>query len=414
MSKQCHQCGATLPENAAFCPVCACSLVEKKTVKTPRLWRRKLFWAIAAAAVLVLAALLIVLSLLPQSYEGIGSVQYTDADGAYTVLICYPGDARTLTPTESFALSLDPGGMTFVPSMLCVHRDGSTDVQAAFVEKIETASVTIEAVSGEAMTCDQPEALEDFPMGALTSRIWINSDCEESRIVWTLKMKNGDTIRLSQTMIQNTIPQLEYRFDETPMETAQQLQDLIDTINAEAPANASIHLYLPAVTYAEAVTLPARTCYVYGHDDSTGGTVFAAPVTVPGTETQSITIFQNVSFNGSGDVGVEASMAVQFYGCTVSGWQTGILARDGGSVYLESCVLADNDVGLLFNTHSSGYTNLDYLNNTFRGNGTAIVIAALQGTSTLRLDGCVFEGNGENLRNEIDYPVDLSRAVEKS
>ena len=42
MSKQCKNCGAELPEGASFGPHCAQSQIERKEVKPPHLWRKKL------------------------------------------------------------------------------------------------------------------------------------------------------------------------------------------------------------------------------------------------------------------------------------------------------------------------------------------------------------------------------------
>ena len=54
MSKQCRNCGADLPEDASFCPLCAQSQIERREVKPPRLWRKKAL--ITAGCALVLAA----------------------------------------------------------------------------------------------------------------------------------------------------------------------------------------------------------------------------------------------------------------------------------------------------------------------------------------------------------------------
>lgn len=56
MSKRCKNCGTDLPEDASFCPRCAQSQIERRAIKPPRLWRKKVL--ITAGCVLVLAAAL--------------------------------------------------------------------------------------------------------------------------------------------------------------------------------------------------------------------------------------------------------------------------------------------------------------------------------------------------------------------
>ena len=42
MSKKCIKCGHPLPDNASFCPHCTAVQMEKKEVKTPRRWKKKM------------------------------------------------------------------------------------------------------------------------------------------------------------------------------------------------------------------------------------------------------------------------------------------------------------------------------------------------------------------------------------
>lgn len=56
MGKKCMYCGASLPEDASFCPRCAKSLIEKTEIKFPRPWRRKLLRALACTLALAVLA----------------------------------------------------------------------------------------------------------------------------------------------------------------------------------------------------------------------------------------------------------------------------------------------------------------------------------------------------------------------
>ena len=53
---KCKFCGAELPENAGFCPVCNRGLIEKKEVKVPAPRKKKLLALCALALVVAVAA----------------------------------------------------------------------------------------------------------------------------------------------------------------------------------------------------------------------------------------------------------------------------------------------------------------------------------------------------------------------
>ena len=52
-TKTCIRCGAALPEEAAFCPVCTASQMERQTMALPR--RRRRVWPVAAGCLLLVA-----------------------------------------------------------------------------------------------------------------------------------------------------------------------------------------------------------------------------------------------------------------------------------------------------------------------------------------------------------------------
>ena len=52
-TKTCLRCGAALPEEAAFCPVCTASQMERQTMALPR--RRRRVWPVAAGCLLLVA-----------------------------------------------------------------------------------------------------------------------------------------------------------------------------------------------------------------------------------------------------------------------------------------------------------------------------------------------------------------------
>lgn len=71
MSKFCKYCGAELPDEASFCPVCAADQVVKAEVEIPKPRKKRIFAAIIAGAAVVIAAagLWAVFNTVPESPE---------------------------------------------------------------------------------------------------------------------------------------------------------------------------------------------------------------------------------------------------------------------------------------------------------------------------------------------------------
>ena len=113
MSKKCRNCGAELPEGAAFCPSCTQSQIERAEVKPPRLWRKKAAIVLMAVLLLCIAALTIYLIQRPKVYEGGASVTYTDKDGTYELLVSFfPGDIIADRPISNKTVSISRDEMS--------------------------------------------------------------------------------------------------------------------------------------------------------------------------------------------------------------------------------------------------------------------------------------------------------------
>ena len=69
MSKECIKCGHPLPDNASFCPHCTAVQMEKKEVKPPRRWKKKVLMVLGILAVVAAVGTLISLHHRPQTYE---------------------------------------------------------------------------------------------------------------------------------------------------------------------------------------------------------------------------------------------------------------------------------------------------------------------------------------------------------
>ena len=96
MSRKGIKCGHPLPDNASFCPHCTAVQMEKKEVKTPRRWKKKMLMVLGILAVVAAVGTLISLHHRPQTYEGSAQIVYPDKDKSYKVLLTFSeGDGVT-------------------------------------------------------------------------------------------------------------------------------------------------------------------------------------------------------------------------------------------------------------------------------------------------------------------------------
>ena len=411
MSKQCRNCGAELPDDAAFCPHCTQVQQEKAYRRPPRRWRKYLLLGVLAALLLAAAAAFVLLRHRPQVCEGGAEVVYTDG-GVYHVLLTFSANGGVMTVAEpQIGVALPSGMESALPSQLYVWREDTADeVWEEFLDKVESSRVeTVPLQGGGTMTAAEPVHHADFPHAALQSDVIYTSESGSNEVLWTLNMKNGDTILLRQRIDASAQDTVCYDPQTAPMDTAAELQAQLDTVAAEVSADTIVDLYLPPVTYDEPIRFDGPAFRVYGGSDGTHETTFAAPVTLRAVN-PIFTEFFGVCFAGSGDVGLTALSSAVLHGYTVTGWDTGVCARDAW-VCVKGCSFADNAAGLMFD--SMGYTSSDafFVDNQFRDNETAVSIRRLAGDVVLDFSGTAFSGNGTDLENPASHPTDLSGAI---
>ena len=83
--------------------------------------------------------------------------------------------------------------------MLGVYRDGVLVAPEAFLDKVE--GCTPEAFPNEdgALDVGVPSYQEMFAPAVLMAPVWFTGASGTNELVWTLTMKNSDTIRLNHT-----------------------------------------------------------------------------------------------------------------------------------------------------------------------------------------------------------------------
>lgn len=452
--KKCINCGSDLPDGAAYCPHCETSQFDKQRVEPPK--KRRGAIAAAVCTVILVAAVSVGVGLswgggpaaIPtegvagtapagtapaetapaatapaettgpeDELSGIGAdMVYASDGGSYRLVLTIDtvnGGVQTPQPERNYVCA--EGNWSANPSQLYVYdAEDSSPANEEFMALVD--SYTVEVLPrGDArqMEYSAPAADPSFPGAALVSHIEFTYGCGTNDILWTLNMKNGDTVQLRQIITITDIETITYTPEDVPMDTTEDLQSLMDYIDLELPLNTAVDIYLPPVTYTGDLRLaPRRGVSLYGsYDDEGNTTTFTGSITVCSAYMQ-LTDLDGIRFEGSGGTAVTAHDGVYINNCTFTGWDTAAIALEGSWIGVGNSIFEDNGVALHFNTDATyHYVNSSYWNTAFRNNGAAIIIDNLPGSEVLRFPKCVFSGNGTDIMNNAGHPLDTSGAV---
>ena len=411
MSKTCRNCGAELPEGASFCPHCAQSQIEKAKAAPPRLWRKKALIAAAGVLLLALAVLVCFCATRPKTYEGGATVVYTDQDGSYELLVTFhPDDIVNNRPVGEKSVSQSTDEVSNMTVMLGVYQDGEIADTEAFFEKVERCTLEASPNEDGALVLTEPSYNTNFLPAARESDITYSGASGTNDLHWTLRMKNGDTIRLKQTF--EVIPLIHqvYTPEDTPLDTMEDLTALLARINEEVPEETIVDVYLPPVTYRGKLTMVSRAVNLYGCTDGSGRTVFTDTLSVNADNPSNVMLF-DLDFEGDGGTGLSATASVYMGGCSFTGWDVGAVALDGGMIGVERCTFRNNGVGFKYNTVVYHSFNDVFPDCTIEGNDIGVQFARLDGTITLDFVGSVFSGNRIDIDNPAQYSIDTSRTM---
>ena len=411
MSKTCRNCGAELPEGASFCPHCAQSQIEKAKAAPPHLWRKKALIAAAGVLLLALAVLVCFCATRPKTYEGGATVVYTDQDGSYELLVTFhPDDIVNNRPVGEKSVSQSTDEVSNMTVMLGVYQDGEIADTEAFFEKVERCTLEASPNEDGALVLTEPSYNTNFLPAARESDITYSGASGTNDLHWTLRMKNGDTIRLKQTF--EVIPLIHqvYTPEDTPLDTMEDLTALLARINEEVPEETIVDVYLPPVTYRGKLTMVSRAVNLYGCTDGSGRTVFTDTLSVNADNPSNVMLF-DLDFEGDGGTGLSATASVYMGGCSFTGWDVGAVALDGGMIGVERCTFRNNGVGFKYNTVVYHSFNDVFPDCTIEGNDIGVQFARLDGTITLDFVGSVFSGNRIDIDNPAQYSIDTSRSM---
>ena len=413
MSKKCVKCGHTLPDDASFCPHCTTVQTEKREIKTPRRWKRAALTVIGILILIAVIGVAVSMYHRPKAYEGGAQIDYVDKDKTYKVLLTFSeGDGVTGHAQGERTDTLAEGLDSALPCQLYVlDQDTGKLAWEEFSKEVESCRVDTKPADGSRkMEYIEPMYNESFPNAAYTSDIYFTSESGTNDIVWTVKMKNGDTISLSTRLTIEKLPAVTYHAEDTPMETTEELQELMDSIDKEVSSGTPVYLYLPAVTYDGDITFGDHTWEINGSTSGDTTTTFTGTVSLKGLNGNYADI-SGIRFEGSSGTGLDAYCFASASECSFEGWDTAVYAHTGGWVNVTDSTFTDNKIGLKFDTTMSYGSSPNYLNNIFTGNGTAVCIDNLPGNEVIDFAGSTFSGNDTDIENKAGHTINTAKAT---
>lgn len=416
--KPCPHCGASLHEEASFCPYCARTVNEREEVRPPRhMPRRALYSAlIVFAAVAALALLAFGVHNRPRTYESdTGELEY----GGYRLLLTRGWDVEPV-PLASFHAMIDYAYRTPAPLYAISLEDG-TAAPDAFLDGVASVTAAISSPNSlVGISCTEPEAQSEYyPEAAVLSLVDFilkgPGDCA-AELLYTITMKNGDVIRMRQAYTFESVSIYTYTAQDAPMDTIEELQALVDRVCEEIGEYDQLHLYLPAITYAGGLEIRGRLVKLYGSLAPDGQrTAFTGTTRI--SSPQGVSAFQDIAFQGSGqDVGILVSGTTRFQlvNCRVSGWETGYQAVDSAWIDADGTIFADNRMGLCFDSADTPMVSDNYYTgNTFQNNDTAVLLKRVGSDAPLGFPDTLFTGNGTDIDNRCGQELELEGAVFK-
>lgn len=414
MTKKCKNCGTDLPESASFCPHCTQSQIDRTEVKPPRLWRKKTLYVLLSLLLLtgiVLAVLF--LPHRPKTFEGAASLTYTDKNGTYNLcLSTFPDDIQNGRPEEQRSLTLSADGETCLPSLMGIYQNGALVDPDAFLSKVENFTVTASPDEAHTITFGGIGHMDVFAPSTLSAEVILTGQSGTNDIIWTLFMKNGDTIRLKHTYEIIPLSHLSYTADDVPLNTMEDLRALLKRIDEEVPAETVVDIYLPPETYTGDLGITTRAVNLYGCSDGSGRTVIEGSLTVS-THFPDNVMLHDLDFVGSGGAGLTASASAVINHCSFTGYDIGADVEDGGMIGVEACTFRQNGIGFRYNTNSYYSFKTVFPDSVVEDNGIGVQFLNIPGNTLLDFVGTVFSNNTTDIDNPISYPIETSLATFK-
>ena len=415
MEKTCPHCGAPLPKEAAFCPYCARCINSRSVLKRPYPGMRKTLWMFLPLFLAAAVFFSIFLRTRPRTYDGMGEVIYTDKSGTYQLVINNLKDRYTPVPVYETMAGFEESYRS--PIWLYVSDlETGADASEPFMQNLESVGVRIDQPSDSPspIQCTKPEPKDFNTDAALVSLIdYTRESSCPAQAVWTLSMKNGDTIYLRMDL--SISPSVIYNFssDNADLSDSRALQALIDWAAEETNPEDSVIIHLPAITYTEPIVLKEHAVNLTGSSQNGQRTTFTGGIQMTRGETSnySISYFTGIDFVGDGTgVGISAANRLWAKDCRFSNWKTGLLSFGNVWINATDCTFENNSVGLHYNSENVTAGDTHFTGNHFIGNGTALLLENVPTDVLMNFSGCIFYDNEADIDNRCNQSIDLSQA----
>ena len=400
--KNCIYCEKELPEGAFWCPYCEKEQQKAAVIKIPVRRRR---WI--AAGILTLVLLLAyagTVSVLhrPKIFEGGAQVDYMLGTKPVRVYVTFESGAKADGgAVEVFRDCQMAGSGAVVPSQLFVWSGEDPKAYEKFAEQIRECTVTAfpEETKYKTMKVTAPVPSSQIGLkGIFVSNFRYSPETGTNRVCWELSMKNGDVIRLYQTVTCDELPVVEYHYEDTRMNTIEELQTLLEKIGREEDAKTLVRLFLPPVTYDGHLVLNQRTAILMGSSEETARTTFTGTLEIR-TRKGGLAELYNIAFEGKGGTGLKLSEGAYVQGCRFTGWDIGVDSREGSWAILTNCEFETNGIGFRFDSMSATCSSQEYSGLLFRDNGIGVQLLHVPGDLPLGFTDCTFDENGTDIED---------------
>jgi len=411
MSKKCISCGTQIDDSTSFCLHCGTSQIQKNAATLPKIWRRKTLIAISAAVLVLLSVLLASFIHIPKTYSDEGNLSYSLKNKEY-ILVLRPDkavDEAVPSPIKQLNYSVAKNGSTKTITLnLFVYRNGQLLSPDEFLSKVKNISFEAIPVDGgqTVKLFDAENHLQASPLALISCRVKFSAESQTNKLLFTVKMKNGDTLEISQRLVARPMAVLNYYPDSTPLATVGDIEKLLESLEQYNSGDTSINLHLPPVTYNRPLTLPFGNIHLYGSSDGENTTTFTKTLTFSENIRHKVTV-NDITFANSEGTGIHALAYGNARGCTFTGCSIGISFCDRGWVAFENCTFANNDIGVLFNSENATQYSVNFQGNQFIGNLVGVELRAIPFTSPLNFTGSVFRHNRTNVENLTGNPVNI-------
>ncbi len=352
--KQCISCGKDIPDEASICLFCGASQVEKNVPEIPvPKKRRPVIIGILAAAAAVIIIVAVLFATAPKTYEtGTASVSWPVGNTSWKVLLRNTAidNFHWKTPQDSYERYLLKGESAAMPLQLYVYDENTGEnAMDAFMEALKDSSLTSNPSEGsQAMECSEPSRKDGFPDAVLVSDVLYDTNCVKNDVEWKLNMNNGDTLILHESVDIGIRPEASYSYETTPLETAEELQALIDNVEEELSPVAAVTITLAPVVYEGDISLTGRQISLVGTQEGDKRTTITGKLTLEAAGHTDISLpdYHGILFEGE-NAGIEATETFFASECEFSGCNAGVTANEGCWAMPYDCAFTDCGTALL-------------------------------------------------------------------